>query len=596
MCGINIIIGDYPDSEVLIQEMMKSTVHRGPDFSAFSRVSEQVFFAGNRLKILDLTDASNQPLWNKEKDAVLAWNGAIYNYQDLRNELLDMGYIFQTNSDSEVLLYWLRAFGKEGIKKLKGMFAIAFADLRKKETLILRDPSGEKPIYFSNINNSWFFSSEARPLKLGPNKSLGINTDQFIPYFYQRHSYPNASFFEGIKQLLPGKGMRIDLQGNLLEDFSWTHPPFQKLPKNQHTFEELLKDAVLKNFHTERRVGTILSGGADSSLIYALWYEETGEPIPSYTVSFDKSRQSKYSDPSFTKKLGNKYPTLAHEVVVDLDKVKKNWKAYIETLDQPVGDSASFLTWITAKEAASNVQVLLSGAGADELFGGYNRHLAYQRYLQNTGFWGLLKKSGISKILPDSPKKMIESIEKDPSSTFIQMSALQNIPESLLQEFHNWYPKGNSLIKNALEWDRSFYLINDILKIHDNACMAHGIEGRAPYLDFDLISLSQSLSEEENSSILGKTWIKEALKKRGLGFIAKRKKLGFGLPLKEWMSQEAYLSWVCPPIEKMSSQWGHLFPQEMRTLSQRPRNAKGRQYLQIWNLFVLASWLEIQRI
>lgn len=591
MCGINVILGKTPSSELLIEKMMQCTAHRGPDHSAWVQVSEQVFFAANRLKILDLSDDSNQPLWTKEKDAILIWNGALYNYQDLRNLLLDLGYRFSTNSDSEVLLYWLKHHGKEGIKQLKGMFSIAFADLIKETVLILRDPSGEKPLYFRQSPEAWFFSSEARPLTI--DQKTQIDTAQFLPYYYQRATFPDSSFFEQCAQVLAGTGMTFDLNGKLLEKFSWRHGVESPSKPGKHTFEELLKDAVLKNFHTERRVGTILSGGADSSLIYALWYEETGEPTPTYTVTFEDKKRSKYSDPEYTKKLGKKYPTLSHEVFVDLNKVKGNWQAYISSLDQPVGDSASFLTWITAKEAAQDTQVLLSGAGADELFGGYNRHRAYLSYLNNAGVWKFLKNTGISVLLPSTYQKMIESISASESDTFIQMSALQTIPHNHLQAFRNWYPKSNSPYKNALEWDRTYYLINDILKIHDNACMAHGVEGRAPYLDYELISLTQSLSEEEHIRQAGKTWIKSALENRGLKFIAKRKKLGFGLPLQEWSHDSAYLDWILPPIRKMNEKWGRFFPEEMRTLSKEPQSAKGRQYLQLWNLFVLASWLEI---
>lgn len=594
MCGINIILGKHSKAEQLTEQMMRATAHRGPDFSSYIKVSEGVYFAANRLKILDLTDASNQPLWNKEKDAVLAWNGALYNYQDLRNELLDLGYHFQTNSDSEVLLYWLRHYGKKGIKQLKGMFSIAFADLREKNVLILRDPSGEKPLYYSNSEKFWFFSSEASPLTLCQSKK--IDKRQFLPYFYHRHSFPDSSFYEGVGQVLAGTGFLFDFEGKILDKFSWAHPKQPRLSPTQNSFEELLKDAVLKNFHTERRVGTILSGGADSSLIYALWYEETGEPIPTFTVTFDEKKKTKYADPTFSKKLGRKYPSLGKEVFIDLEKIQKFWPDYISSLDQPVADSASFLTWITAKEASNDVQVLLSGAGADELFGGYNRHRAYAHYLKNPVLWNFLKKTGIEIILPSNLQKMVASIEPNEAETFIQMSALQHIPTDSLPQFVQWYPRGSSPLKNALEWDRSFYLINDILKIHDNACMAHGVEGRAPYLDFDLISMSQHLSEEQHHQLLGKVWIKEALKKRGLGYIAKRKKLGFGLPLQEWSKERAYLDWVTPTIQKMEATWGNHFPEEMRTLAKKPNSAKGRQYLQVWNLFVLASWIEQQSL
>lgn len=590
MCGINVIIGRDP--QFRIQSMMEASAHRGPDHSAYCQVSENLHFAGNRLKILDLSDASNQPLWTENKDAVLVWNGAIYNYQDLRNQLIDKGFRFRTNSDSEVLLYWLQHQGEAGLKSLKGMFALAFADLKKNSLIIARDPSGEKPLYFGEENGTWYFSSESKPIQIAKQEKAKINTDQFPFYFFLRHTHPGHTFLEGIQQFPIGTCWTMDLEGkNKKEDILSIKTDINGNP--DHTlFEELLKDAVLKNFHAERPVGTMLSGGADSSLLYALWYEETGIQMPTFTVFLEGKLQKKYSDPLFSKRFGKKYPSFNHPVEISLQKIQENWKEYIQSLDQPIGDSAGMLTWMLAKEASQQVKVLISGAGADELFGGYNRHKAYLSYLQHPNFWHFLKKTGIATLLPFDMEKMIKSMEESQSLTYIQMAALENLPEGLLKELQLLYPSKADGIKNALDWDRTIYLVNDILKIHDNACMAHGIEGRAPYLDTELIALSQQLSEEKHRELIGKKWIKTSLQKRNLDFVGKRKKLGFGLPLKEWLSDRNFKEWVFEPIEKMEKKWGSHFPQEMRNLASNPGKARGRQFLQIWNLFLLASWLQ----
>jgi asparagine synthase (glutamine-hydrolysing) len=593
MCGINVILGE--ESSDHIKEMMRSTAHRGPDFSDFTQVTASLFFAGNRLKILDLSDSSNQPMWDKEKTCVLVWNGAIYNYQELRNDLLTLGFVFSSNSDSEVLLYWLKYHGENGIQHLKGMFALAFADLSKKKWLVARDPSGEKPLYYAEKNGKWHFSSDSRAIRKVLVPKVGIDTWQFVPYFYVRHSFPLDTFFENIKQFPVGSVWIFDLVGNRESMLRWQYPTTNQVKNTQERFEDLLKDSVLKNFYSERPVGLLLSGGADSSLIYALWYEETGEPRPTYTATFEKKYQGKYKDPDFAKKLDKKYFSLHKEIKIELNTVRENWDSYIQSLDQPIGDSAGFLTWMIAKEASKEIKVLISGAGADELFGGYNRHKAFQNYLSNPVLWKAIKKSGVGKILNPNLRKMLESIHENPSNTFIQMSALENIPEQYLASFLAYYPKSDFLLKNALNWDRTFYLVNDILKIHDGACMAHGIEGRSPFLDFDLISFSQNLSEEEHVGKIGKKWIREALIKRGLGSIANRKKLGFGLPLEEWFQEKVFLEWVIGPIRKMEQEWGQHFPENMRTLSADPSKAKGRQFLQVWNLFLLASWLEANK-
>lgn len=590
MCGINVIIGQAQEPQHAIEKMMMATKHRGPDFSSWQKVSESLFLAANRLKILDLSDASNQPLWNKERNAVLAWNGALYNYQDLRNELLQLGYSFETNSDSEVLLLWLKHYGKKGLSSLKGMFALAFMDLDKEQVLIARDPSGEKPLYYSKQAECWYFSSEARAIReiIQPE----IDTNAFASFFYVRHAFPDSSFFNKIQQVLPGDAWIFDFQGNQQGKWTWTHPNIPTANVKPNTFEEVLKDAVLKNFHTERPLGVMLSGGADSSLLYALWYEETGQALPTYTITFDQHYQRKYSDPSFANKFSKLYPSLHQEVRIDLKKVMENWPAYIKSMDQPIGDSAGFLTWMIAKEASSAVKVLISGAGADELFGGYNRHRAYLNYLDHPKIWHFLKKTGMHQLFPASVQKMVNSIGESQQETFIQMAALQKIPAANLAPFTALYPDSGAAYKDALEWDRTFYLVNDILKIHDNSCMAHGIEGRSPFLDYELISLSKGLSEAQHKKQVGKFWIKEALRKRNLGFVANRKKLGFGLPLQEWVNKKEFQQWVYPRIIQLEKDWGQHFPEEMRNLAKAPGSAKGREFLQVWNLFLLASWLE----
>lgn len=592
MCGINVIINPDSDSHKAIELMMHATAHRGPDHSGFSKVRGNIYFAGNRLKILDLSETSNQPLWTKEKDAVLVWNGALYNYQDLRNELLDLGCEFKGSSDSEVLLYWLKKSGTSKIDRLKGMFAFAFADLNKKQIIIARDFSGEKPLYFLQSKKTWYFSSETKGILAGLQAPISIDPHQFLPYFYYRHSFPDSTFYQQIQQILPGEILVLDFSGAILERQKLEIPFFHTDKINQFIFEEALKDAVLKNFNAERPVGMVLSGGADSSLLYALWYEDTGQPLNTFTVALEKKYQTKYNDPYFTKYLTKKHPSSHHEISVSQSDVRDNWQEYIQSMDQPIGDSAGFLTWFVAKTAKEKVKVLISGAGADELFGGYNRHRAYWHYLQNPGLYKFLKKVRPNFLFPPSWKKVLESIHHNPDLTFIQMAALQPIPEDYIGEFQKWYPKHENPFKNALEWDRTFYLVNDILKIHDNSCMAHGIEGRSPYLDMDLLSMVYAESEKNTDHLIGKKFIKTALQKRGLGKIANRKKLGFGLPLLEWFEEKEFRNWVFEPIRAMEKTWSPDFSPEMRKLAANPQKSEKRQFLQLWNLFILASWLK----
>jgi asparagine synthase (glutamine-hydrolysing) len=171
------------------------------------------------------------------------------------------------------------------------------------------------------------------------------------------------------------------------------------------------------------------------------------------------------------------------------------------------------------------------------------------------------------------------------------MAAVEKIPEVYLDIFRHWYPKGKFEFRKGLDWDRTFYLVNDILKIHDNACMAHGIEGRAPYLNSGLLEFALGQTEEELLHRRGKLFIKEALRNRGLAQIADRKKLGFGLPLQQWMGESDFREWVFGSIRLMSKNWEENFPPEMYKFVSHPEKADSRHFLLIWNMFILAGWL-----
>ena len=593
MCGIHLLLNPLANGSIAIQKMIAAASHRGPDASGIAQVKDSVFLGSNRLKIQDLSNDSNQPFWSADEKAVLVLNGEIYNYPDLKNELLDLGHKFHTRSDTEVLLYWLMEYGIEKMGKIKGMFAFTFVDLNSGNVIIARDPSGEKPLYYWNVGDSWCFSSESKGILAASDQYPQIDTEQFLPYFYIRHSFPDKSLFQNIHQVLPGHGFQIPLDGKHPVQFKWDYLPRQPLTNNQSTFEKLLKDAVLKTFQAQRPVGLTLSGGADSSLLYAMWYEETGIPLHTYTVTFEKSLQTKYQDPVFAKKLIKKYPSIHHEVNISFNSLMENWEEYVTNMDQPIGDSAGFLTWMIAKKAKADLAVLVSGAGADELFGGYNRHMAFKSVLQYPKFYQYCRNHLSGFPLSNATKKTLLSLENSLDRTFINYASLLPIPKSSQTLFTKWYPQSPNDFKNALEWDRQIYLANDILKIHDNVCMAHGIEGRSPYLDSELIMMGRSLSERQHLELAGKKWIKEALENRGLHSISKRKKIGFGLPIQEWLrDNEEFKRWVYGSIRKMEKTWGKSFPEEMRKLSSHPENAKSSEFLLIWNLFLLASWLK----
>lgn len=597
MCGVHLLVSTSDKNKDSILTMMQACQHRGPDHSSWEKVATGVYVAANRLKTLDLREEANQPLLHEDTGAVLSWNGFLYNYQDLRNQLIEEGVTFKSTSDGEVLLEWLIRKGKGGVKFIQGMYAFAFVHQRR--VLLGRDPLGMKSLYIARNEEILACSSECRCLLesgLFPKK---INKAQFLPYFYLRHALPQHSFYAGIDELAPGELMEIDLDSpkNQSDEIP-IHVPGPGPSLDLESFEEILTNAVLKHFQADVPVGMILSGGADSSLLYHLWYKETGLTLPSYTVGFEHTYGGKYEDSGFAKRLAGKFGGHNQEVSLSPEWFLEHWPEYIEGLDQPVGDSAGFLTWAVAKKAKASVKILISGVGADELFSGYNRHIAFKQYLNHPEFWQwaapLLKRV---PFLGRGKQKFLSSIQGTAQRTFMNFAALSPLPEALADSLDPLYPKGNGDFKNALEWDRKMYMVQDLLKIHDNACMAHGIEGRAPFLDWQVVAMGIRLSEHDLLHSGSKFWIKSILKKNGLDCIARRKKLGFGLPLKEWLTgHSGFRDCVLGGVKEFGEHHSEQVPPEWRALVKQPDKFIAEQFLLLFNVFLLSGWMKANRL
>jgi asparagine synthase (glutamine-hydrolysing) len=594
MCGINVLISPDSSAPKLLEQMMLRTAHRGPDGNGACHIEGKIHLGANRLKVLDLSQEADMPFWSSCGQYVLVWNGAIYNYKALKKTLMSEGHQFRTESDTEVLLYWLVYKGTSEISSLNGMFAFALADLAKQELWVGRDSSGEKPLYFQQTHGNWIFSSESKGVAAALECAPSLNNPEFASYFYYRFTSPNSSFFEGISQLIPGTGMIISFDGTLNKKFEWTASR-ELAATPDFSWEGLLKKAVVNTIHTDRQVGMILSGGVDSSLLYALYYEQYGKPLPTFTAAVENRYRQKYNDPQFAKRFHDKYPADHHEITITFQDVQENWECYIKSVDQPIGDSAGFMSWMIGKEAKPHATVLLSGAGADELFGGYTRHEAFDLILRFPKLFSLLK--GLGRFLPFSfpIERLLAAVKEDPSETFIQMAALAPMSLPVLNQWKMYYPKGKDPYLSALNYDRKVYLANDVLRLNDNVFMSHGIEMRAPYLDGEILGAIEVFPERQREE-KGKKWIKTALEQRGLAFIAHRKKKGFGLPLLEWTREKQYLNWICGPIIEMEKKWGEFFPEPMRILAANPQKAKPEQFLILFNLFVLATWMQKQNL
>ncbi|MBN7809681.1 asparagine synthase (glutamine-hydrolyzing) [Algoriphagus sp. H41] len=591
MCGIHLIWGKGAN-RAAVQRLVDASHHRGPDQSAIYSPWTGLWIGVNRLEVLHPGVDASQPFWAPDGKSLLIFNGEIYNFERLRSLLRKMGVEFSTGSDTEVLLHYLRHFGQEGLKKLEGMFALIYIDLIAKSVLVAMDRNGEKPLYYAQSQDTLMISSELRGI--AGLHDFTPDWEQVKHYFYFRTVLPGKSLFRGIRAWKPGRHSLIFSH----HTFRWDTLPLPKGPEgmpSQAVFRDLLEDAVLRQFRADVPVGMLLSGGADSSLLYSLWYQKTGTQLPAYTIQLEPKYRAKYADADAAIRLTKQVPADHRLVYVDQGVFFDNWEDYLRSVDLPIGDSAGFLTWMIGKTAKAETRVLISGAGADELWGGYQRHAAFGRYMEQQAFWG--KWAGLLGRFPFGRawKKYMGGIAPDPNQTFLNFSALQNPPADMRADYSRIFNPKLPEYKRMLDFDRQVYLVQDVLKIHDNALMAHGVEGRSPYLDASLLGLWHRV--EDPALLSGKPWIKNMLRENGLAWVADRRKFGFGLPLKEWLAgKNTFSTRVFDSLRSFDQSHGDHFSQLIRQTLKKPEQQAKTNFLALYNLFLLAEWVKLHRL
>jgi asparagine synthase (glutamine-hydrolysing) len=589
MCGIHLIWGKNAN-EASIQELVDATRHRGPDQEAVYSPWPGLWLGVNRLSITHPGPEADQPFYTQDRSGMLIWNGEIYNFLELRELVESMGEECKTQSDTEVLAYLIKFFSTEALKKIEGMFSFIYIDLLKKTVFVARDPNGEKPLYFYQAQDTLMISSETRGI--AQLTKADIELKQLDHYIYFRNPAPGNIFFKGIKTWKLGHYSLL----SQFQDIHWSSLSKENPNENptKTIFQAALEKAVLRQFRADVPVGMMLSGGMDSGLLYAIWYKQTGKALPSFTIQVEKKYRHKYSDGDAATRFTQTYPSDHQLIEVDQKLVLDHWDEYIQSLDQPVGDSASFLTWLIGKQAKGQVKVLISGAGADELWGGYQRHKAFHHYLQFQSFWSL--SAVFLKHLPFGRewKKFTSGIGSNPEDTFLNFSALSNPDQKLNADYKKIMDSSYQPYKQALDFDRRVYLVEDVLKINDNSLMANGIEGRSPYLDYQLIKLWENV--EDAPLLLGKPWIASCLEDLNLSWISQRKKTGFGLPLLEWLSEDGpFAKKVFATIKDFGKANKSGFPLWVFQLTQNPEKYITTHFLLTYNLFLLAEWLKLQK-
>ncbi len=615
MCGINLFVDkrNTPD-ESIIRKMNASIRHRGPDASRFGRYSHAdstIFIGNNRLKIVDKSDDANQPFLSSDGRFCLSFNGEIYNYRELR-KTLEKKYSFRTGSDSEVLLYHLIEYGQNGLAQLNGMFAFIFYDSQTGIILAARDRHGIKPLYYSSHEHFLLLSSEIKGILAANLVPKSLNEAQIPHYLKYKFAKRPETFYKNIFELEPGHLLYADEHSFQIRKWLPEHSPsivsYTSASSLVSQTKELLFKAVERQLESDVSNGIFLSGGVDSTLLLAMIKEMGISDFPSFSIAnIPEDSNFGTHDYRYAQKAARLYGSQHHEITIDAG-ILKHSEELFQQIDQPIGDSALLLTWLLSDISSQKVRVAFSGAGADEWFAGYNRHWAYKKYLDYFHeHSGLISLSGkLANILPEGFShplrkqvklwnKFASEINVDPVTTFDNFSGLHfpaELPGTVSGSGTKNKQSSETLLLQALQKDRTEYLVSDILMLTDKMSMQKSLEVRVPYLDNELTDFLAGVP----AGILlkkGRKWIlRELLQKMGGKEFAQREKEGFGMPVGKWIRQKesAFLLEILKNPDSLLYQY---LPFEDTTLVLTEHlSGKKDHSASLWSLIVLAHWLQ----
>lgn len=635
MCGITgyfSTAGKPELGESDLRRAVASLRNRGPDDDGTWLGGPEIGLGHTRLSILDLSEHGHQPMLSADGRLAMVFNGEIYNFADIRRELLLKGHVFRGSGDSEVILAAVQEWGvREAVKRFLGMFAIALWDTRTGLLTLIRDRLGVKPLYYGWNGRTLWFGSELKALRAYPHWQPRIDNAALADFFRFSYIVEPRSIYEQIAKLPPGHTLELSHGGQPTIQRYWS--VLDGIHSDEHASEEVLADkleammtdAFKLRMVSDVPVGVFLSGGVDSSVVTAL-LQRNGPPVRTFTIGFDDPRHNEAHHAELVARhLGTVHTT---QIVSEADamQVLPSWG---DLFDEPFGDSSGIPTLLVSRMAAKHVKVVLSADGGDELFGGYNSYEAVfgrlrSRQLQSAA--GRLARDVAATV----PWERVDGIlagragSADPGRSFSRSMAvrlryiretrgfatpgrmfehvvtsqywhdadLQSLLGDAVPRFRrssDEYPGG--LGDQMCLWDLEHYLPGDILAKVDRATMAVGIEGREPMLDHRLVEMALSLPYRMRRGPLGpKHLLRKVLYRHVPRSLVERPKMGFAAPIGRWLSGE-----LRPLVDQFLDprriqQQGVLDPNTVATILRRFRMGDPYSVQRVWLLLAFQLW------
>lgn len=617
MCGITGIV-NFDNSkkvdETLLKIMTDSIVHRGPDDEGYY-IENNVGLGFRRLSIIDLS-TGHQPLSNEDNSIWIVFNGEIYNYQVLKKELINLGHIFKTNTDTEVIVHLYEQFGEECFQYMRGMFGLAIYDSRKNKILCARDRFGKKPLYYYCDDKKFIFGSELQTITKHKDILKEINSHAIDDYFAYGYILGDKSIYKNIKKLKPAHFLEIDLSSNKIQVQSYWdikyEPDYSKSEKDwEEEIVASLSESVKIRMISDVPLGAFLSGGIDSSSVVALMAKQSSDRIKTFSIGF---KEPQYNETDYAREVAKLYNTEHYEQIVEPESINllpKLVSAYAE----PFADPSSIPTYYVSKFAREHVTVVLSGDGGDELFAGYNAYsrLNFVRKLQvlpdkinqfafspifrifpysfrsKKAFYYLSKKS---KYLGAYYSIWNENERRELYKTNILDSLANYYAEDYKIELLNKF-KNQDFITDLQELDLRTYLVDDVLTKVDRASMMNSLEVRVPLLDHKFAELAFRIPSNLKFHNNTKKYIfKLAMQSYLPSNVFSHKKQGFGIPLNLWFRNDLNTYIQDRLLDKNAKVFEYLNYYEISKILKRNQYGDRNLGTHLWSILFLDAWLE----
>ena len=605
MCGIAGFMGQVENRADVIRNMTEVITHRGPDSDGFF-TDDNISMGFRRLSIIDL-GAGHQPIYNEDKSLVLTFNGEIYNYKDLRKELIAKGHKFYTDTDSEVLVHGFEEWKEDMLPKLRGMFGFAIYNTKDNSLFIARDFFGIKPMHYTQIGNDFVYASEIKSILEYPKFEKKFNRKALDSYLSFQYAVPPETFFEGVYCLMPGHYLWYkDGEVETTRYFEARFNPDEEMTEEEAVdrIEKVFENSVNAHKIADVEVGCFLSSGVDSSYVSTYFADQK-----TFTVGFDFGE--KYNEISWAKNLSEKIGVEHHTHLISSEEFWDAVPTVQYHMDQPLADPSCIALYFVSRLASHYVKVVLSGEGADELFGGYtcyNDPRVFKIY--QTIVPHCIRKAirALCRKLPDIKGRdyLIRACDKleeryignafmydyKQKQELLKDPSIATRPQDLTRKYYYRCRKYDDVTKMQY-LDINMWMVGDILLKADRMSMANSLELRVPFLDKEVFKVASSLPTKLRCN---KHNTKYAMRKAAVRHMpeatAEKEKLGFPVPTRVWLRDEKYYNVV---KTKFKGKTAEKFFNTDVLVSWLDSHFSGKEdnSRRVWTIYVFLVWYDI---